>query len=215
MKSALLSACMLLQACSALKGTSRADHDLFRGDRVTLDRDFIHLDDPLFLQTKSVHGYRGKDGFFFRVPVYFSAGRQDTLRFGSSGATVKPGRSGTAGGDSASGGTFACVVDTGNSIVTGGPGDQPDPERMLVLAPRPGGNARVDLNFRCPGYDPPWGRMDTLSLVFLKKSGAEDFKETSISLPFHVSFRGPVVSILLGLGLLYMFTQVGVWIAEG
>lgn len=86
-------------------------------------------------------------------------------------------------------------------------------DRILILAPRREGSAKVNLVFHCRNYDPPWERMDTLSLAFHKKAGAEAFKDVAFSLPYHVSYHSPVVSILLGLGLLYAFTQAGVWIA--
>lgn len=192
---------------------------LFRGDRVTIDRDYIYLDDPLFLQSKSVYAYR-KAGFFtFQIPIYFNAS-QDTLRFAFDGIRIRtsaPKPSPADPGDSlpALPQPASCVADTGEA-----PADSAavaalfaDTGRALLFPPGRGRNRRVHLNIHCRGYDPPWGRVDTLSLAFARHDGAEIPRDTVFDLPFHVSFRGPVVSILLGVGLLYGFTQAGLWIS--
>jgi hypothetical protein len=214
---ALLVPVLLLMACAGPRGGGRpSDGDLFRGDRVNIDREFIYLDDPLFLQAKSVYGHRIAGGpggpayFSFRIPIYFNAGPKDTLRFGPGGMAVLQGP-----GDSAAG-PVSCMVDTGDVMTDPAAIAERfrDTDRTLVLAPRREGSAKVNLVFHCSGYDPPLGRMDTLSLAFRKKTGAEGFKEVAFPLPYHVSYRGPVVSVLIGLGLLYAFTQAGWWIAE-
>lgn len=219
MRAALLVPILLLMACAGPRGGGGpSDGDLFRGDRVNIDREFIYLDDPLFLQTKSVYGHRNAGGpggpasFSFRIPIYFNAGPKDTLRFGPGGIAVLQG----PGDSAASAGPVSCMVDTGEVMIDPAAiaARFRDTDRVLILAPRRERSAKVNLVFHCRNYDPPWGRMDTLSLAFRKKTGAEDFKDVIFSLPYHVSYRGPVVSILLGLGLLYAFTQAGWWIAE-
>jgi hypothetical protein len=79
--------------------------------------------------------------------------------------------------------------------------------------PKRAGNAKIGLNFYCRDYDPVRGRTDTLYLAFQKKRGESGPKDLSIALPFHVSYRGPLVSILIGLGLLSIFAQVGLFIS--
>lgn len=192
----LFAAALLLQACGAPHGGG-----LFRGDRVTVDRDFIYLDDPVFLQSKSVYGERLNGYFAFQLPIFFNADPRDTLRFAPGGAAV--------------GSATHCLVDTGETLSDPAAVERKfqDTARTLLLPSRHAGSTKVDLNFYCKEYHPEWGRTDTLSLAFRKKHGAEAFQDVAFSLPFHVSYRGPVVSILVGLGLLYAFTQVGWWIA--
>ncbi|GEM_PF-5958129 len=209
---------------SAASGTYDDDADLLHGDRVTFDREFIYLDDPLFLQTKSVHAYRNAGSFAFQIPIYFNANRLDTLRFGAGSIRVKSGstrtRKGNPGDTLASDPhpSFACVADTGKELSGVGTVDKmfQDGDRTLVFPPVKsvkGGNRRVDLNLYCRAYEPPWGREDTLSLAFTKSNGTDGSRDVVFDLPFHVSFRGPVVSFVLGVGLLYLFTQAGVWIS--
>lgn len=179
---------------------------MFRGDRVTIDREFVYLDDPLFLQRKSVYAFR-KAGFFsFQIPIYFNAS-QDTLRFASNGIRIR-----TKGPKAPA---VSCVVDTGEALADSSAvtGMFQDTGRILVFQPGRGRNKRVRLNIHCIGYDPPRGRVDTLSLAFSRHNGAALPRDTVFDLPLHVSFRGPVVSILLGVGLLYAFTQAGLWIS--
>ncbi len=198
---AALLAAILLQAC----GTAPAS--LFRGDRVTADRDFIYLDDPVFLQSKSVYGQRAKGFFSFRLPVYFNAGKQDTLRFARGDVSVQAGAPGPAN---------ECLVDTAAADLDSAAIAMKlsDSAGAMVFSPGRGGKRRIDLAIYCRDYDPPWGRMDTLSLAFQRKTGPEGYLQVTFQLPFHVSYRGPVVSIMIGLGLLYLFTQLGWWISE-
>ncbi|MDB5049446.1 MAG: hypothetical protein JWO30_2517 [Fibrobacteres bacterium] len=205
----VLATALFFQACGA---------GLFHGDRVTVDRDFIYLDDPVFLQSKSAYGQRNQGFFSFQLPIFFNANPQDSLRFGpgavsvAAAAPVSP-RSDSAGPDGR--GRISCLVDTGGMLADPAAIGKrfQDSGRTLVLSPGRGGNAKVDLNFYCKSYDPPWGRTDTLFLAFRKNAGTEGFKDVAMSLPFHVSYRGPVVSIMVGLGLLYLFTQAGVLIS--
>ncbi|MDB5103131.1 MAG: hypothetical protein JWP91_820 [Fibrobacteres bacterium] len=214
---------MALQACAPAKAPGGpGDADLFHGDRVTIDRDYIYLDDPVFVQSKSVYGHRHGGWFSFRLPLYFNAGRQDTLAFAPGGIRVRrdtaeadkkgPGRDSPAAAPAQSG----CMADTGAEIFDESAiaGLFLDSARTLVLAPGRSGGAKVELNVYCREYRPPWGRIDTLDLAFRKSGGPEGAREAGISLPFHVSYRGPVVSILLGVGLLYAFTQAGLWISD-
>jgi hypothetical protein len=178
---------------------------LFRGDRVTIDREFVYLDDPLFLQRKSVYAFR-KAGFFsFQIPIYFNASR-DTLRFASDGVRIRTKLPAPP--------AVSCVADTGEALADSATvtGMFQDTGRILEFRPMRG-SKRVQLNIHCLGYDPPWGRIDTLSLAFSRSNGAAIPQDTVFDLPFHVSFRGPVISILLGVGLLYGFTQAGLWIS--
>ena len=192
---------------------------LFRGDRLTVDREFIYLDDPLFLQRKSVYAFRKAGMFTFQIPIYFNASR-DTLRFASDGFRIRA-RTGkpipAVPGDSlpAFPQPASCVADTGEALADSAAIAAlfADTGRILFFPPARGRNRRVHLNIHCRGYDPPWGRVDTLSLAFTRHNGAGSDRESAFDLPFHVSFRGPVVSILLGVGLLYGFTQAGLWIS--
>lgn len=202
-------AAALLSGCAG-KGASRPGEGLFRGDRVTVERDFIYLDDAVFLQSPSAYGHRGPGTFSFRLPVYFNARPGDTLRLGADAARVRPAR----GDDSISPAPFPCMLET-----SGNPGKRPDSSaiaarladtsRVFTLVPRPGLESRVDLGLHCLDYHPLRGRTDTLELSIGWPSGS-----VSMALPFHVSYRGPVVSILLGTGLLLFFTQLGWWIAS-
>lgn len=200
-------------------GSTGGSPGLFRGDRVTVDREFIHLDDPLFLQRKSVYAFR-KAGFFtFQIPIYFNAS-QDTLRFASNGVRIrthapKPDTSGPGDALRPIAPAHSCVADTGEALADSARVTSllMDTGRVLLFPPGKGRNRRVHLNIHCRGYDPPWGRIDTLSLSFTRHNGTEIPRETVFDLPFHASYRGPVVSILLGMGLLYGFTQAGLWIS--
>jgi hypothetical protein len=194
---------------------------LLNGDRVTIDREFIYLDDPVFLQRKSVHAFRNENAFTFQLPIFFNANvsRQDTLRFGSGSITIKPGAAKPRKGDSLPAEPMpavSCVADTGKTFADENEVARLflDTGRALVFPPGRGGERRVTLNLYCRGYEPPRGRMDTLSLAIGKSHGPDGLREQTFELPFHVSYRGPVVSILVGVGLLYAFTQAGVWIAD-
>jgi hypothetical protein len=208
-----LSALPLIQACGS------AGAGLFRGDRVNIDRDYIYLDDPFFLQTESVYGHR-LDGYFaFQLPIFFNADRQDTLRFGPGSGTVSTLALSARPGEAShpeSRLKVSCLVDTGKVLMDPAAiGERfRDSAWTLALTPRRAGSTQVDLNFYCRDYDPLRGRTDTLFLAFRKKRGESEPKDLAISLPFHVSYRGPLVSILIGLGLLSIFTQVGLIIAS-
>jgi hypothetical protein len=220
---AIIAIALLLQACGP---TGAA---LFHGDRITVERNFVYLDDPVFLQSKSAYGRRTKGYFSFRLPVYFNAGARDTLRFGPGGISVRTGAKAPLPDPSLTTGrridtaptrerpAIVCAADTGAS--------EPDSAalailfldtgRTLILSPGQKGKTRIELNIHCREYDPPWGRTDTLSLAFQKKTAGQDYRDLDFRLPFHVSYRGPVVSILVGLGLLYLFTQLGWLISYG
>lgn len=199
-------AALLLAGCAG-KGPARPGEGFFRGDRVTVERDYIHLDDAVFLQTPGVHGHRGPGVFSFRLPVYFNARPGDTLRFDASAARVRIDHV----GDSIAPAPVACLADTADSRPDSASlaARIADTSRVFALVSRSGQEARVELGFHCLDYHPPWGRTDTLELSIGRASGS-----ASMSLPFHVSYRGPVVSILLGTGLLLLFTQAGWWIAS-
>jgi hypothetical protein len=224
----VLSVLPLFQACGS------AGAGLFRGDQVNIDRDYIYLDDPVFLQTESVYGHRLKGYFAFQLPIFFNADRRDTLRFGpgsgaisaniralrptgaedtaaSSGAPSGPGETSRSEGRR----RLSCFVDTGRVLMdTAAIGERfKDSAWTLTLTPRRTGSTKVDLNFYCRDYNPLRGRTDTLFLAFQKKRGESEPKDQTMSLPFHVSYRGPLVSILIGLGLLYIFAQVGLIIS--
>lgn len=202
-------AAALLSGCAG-KGASRPGEGFFRGDRVAVERDFIYLDDAVFLQSPGAYGHRGPGTFSFRLPVYFNARPGDTLRFGADAARVLPAR----GDDSVAPAPFPCMLDVGKH-----PGKLPDSSaiaarladtsRVFALVPRSGPESGVELGLHCLDYHPPWGRTDTLELSIGRPSGT-----VAMALPFHVSYRGPVVSILLGTGLLLFFTQLGWWIAS-
>lgn len=207
----LAAAALMLQAC--------AGANLFHGDRVTVDRDFIYLDDPVFLQSKNAYGQRSEGWFSFQLPIYFNGDKSDTLRFSPGGVTVETAVPASPAADNAkpmATSPIACLVDTGEMILDPAVLAQrfADTARTLVLAPRRSAATRVMLDFQCKDFNPPFGRIDTLSLAFRKKSGAEGFKDVAMRLPFHVGFHGPVVSIAVGLGLLYLFTQLGWIIAD-
>lgn len=209
-------------------GSAGESPGLFRGDRLTIEREYIHLDDPLFLQRKSVYAFRKAGLFTFRIPIYFNAS-QDTLRIASDGVLI---RTSDSKPDPAGQGdplppalpvlpAVSCAADTGEAAADSAAITAlfRDTGRILVFPPGRGRNRRVHLNVHCLGYDPPWGRVDTLSLAFTRYNGArhdgaQGSRETAFDLPFHVSFRGPVISILLGVGLLYGFTQAGLWISD-
>ena len=200
-------------------GSTGGSPGLFRGDRVTIDREYIYLDDPLFLQRKSVYAFRNAGLFTFQIPIYFNAS-QDTLRFASDGIRIrasapKPDIAGPGDTLRPIPPAISCVADTGEALADSATVTSlfPDTGRILVFPPGRGRNRRVHLNIHCRGYQPPWGRIDTLSLAFTRHNGAEVPLETVFDLPFHVGFRGPVISILLGVGLLYGFTQAGLWIS--
>jgi hypothetical protein len=171
------------------------------------------LDDPVFLQSKIGYGKRTKGFFSFRLPVYFNAGEGDTLRFGPGGATVRTGADSARMRDRP---TIACAADTGATEPDSAPLANLflDTGRTLILSPGQGGKTRIELQIHCREYDPPWGRTDTLSLVFQKRTSGRVHSDQDFRLPFHVSYRGPVVSILVGLGLLYLFTQLGWLISD-
>lgn len=194
-------------ALAAAAALSAGCAGLFRGDRVTVERDYIHLDDPVFLQSSGVHGHRVPGAFSFRLPVYFNARPGDTLRLGAQALRVRPAR----GADTAAPAAIACLADTASALPDSAAlaARLADTARVLSLAARSGPDARVELGIHCAGYDPPWGRTDTLELTLSRPAGP-----AAMSLPFHVSYRGPVVSVLLGTGLLLAFTQAGWWIAS-
>lgn len=77
----------------------------------------------------------------------------------------------------------------------------------MALGLHPG--AETALAVHCLGYRPPWGRVDTLDLVFKRRLPGPGGER--MLLPFHVSYHGPVVSILLGSVLLFAFTEAGLW----
>jgi hypothetical protein len=175
LKPLLATAALLLQACGGAAST------LFRGDRVTIDRDFIYLDDPVFLQSKSVYGQRMKGWFSFQLPIYFNADKHDTLRFGPGGVTVEAAAPESAVADSvhpAGRQRTACLVDTGEAMRDPDAVQQllSDSNWTLALSPRREGPTKIDLNFYCREYDPPWGRTDTLTLAFRKKTARRNIR---------------------------------------
>ncbi len=212
-----------LAACTA-GGPPRAGESLFRGDQVTVDRDFIYLDDPLFLQSQGAYGHRGEGTFSFRLPIFFNARPGDTLRLAAGAVTVKTARDPALPDSAPPVPVFSCFADTLDSAPDSADlaARLADTTRSWVwtLRGRPGDAAaaptRIGLGVHCLGYRPPFGRIDTLSLAFSRSigTGAEGPRAASMILPFHVSYRGPVVSILLGTALLYVFTQAGWWISE-
>lgn len=179
----------------------------FRGDRVTVDRDFIYLDDPVFLHSAQAYGHRSEGAFSFRLSLYFHARAGDSVRFGPGAATVRP----ALRRDGSRPPPLACAVDTAD--------DAPDSAQVaarlsdtahsLLLALHPGAGAVAVLAVHCLGYHPPWGRADTLDLAFTRRPPGPEGER--MLLPFHVSYHGPVVSILLGSALLFAFTEAGLW----
>jgi hypothetical protein len=196
---------ILLAACAG----DAARGSWFRGDRVTVDRDYIHLDDPIFLHSPEAYGHRASGSFSFRLSAYFNARAGDTLRFGRGAATVRPAR----GPDGTAPAPLACAVDTADDAPDSSElaARLSDPARAFLLAIHPGPASKASLAVHCPGYRPPWGRVDTLDLVFERLPGPGGDR---MLLPFHVSYHGPAVSILLGSLLLFGFTEAGWWFSR-
>lgn len=199
---AALFALLALAACAGPRAPAGASW--FRGDRVTVDRDFIRLDDPAFLHSAETYGLRSEDAFSFRLSFYFNARAGDTLRFGPGAATLRPAR----GRDGAPAAPMACAVDSGDDAPdsAGIAARLADTARPFRTAVRPG--RETFLAVHCAGYRPPRGRVDTLDLVC---EGSPGHGAARMLLPFHVSYHGPAVSILLGATLLFVFTEAGLW----
>jgi hypothetical protein len=194
-----------LTGCSA----ARPGGGGLRSDRVTVDRDFIRLDDPLFLHSPETYGRRGEGSYSFRLLAYSNAHPGDSLRFGRASARVRPAAADPRDSGSAVGPEpIACLVDTLD--------DAPDSAALafrladtaaiLGMPALPARDAPIPLAIHCPGYRPPFGRIDTLELSFERRPGPGSAR---MLYPFHANYHAPAVSILLGVALLYAFTQAG------
>lgn len=193
-----------LTACS----TAPPGGQGIRNDRVTVDRDYIRLDDPLFLHATGTYGRRGETSYSFRLQAYSNAHPGDSLRFGRASALVRPAAVARDSGGEARPEPIACLVDTLD--------DAPDSAALasrladtavvLALPALPARGAALPLAIHCPGYRPPFGRIDTLELSFERRPGPGPGR---MLLPFHANYHAPAVSILLGAALLYGFTQAG------
>jgi hypothetical protein len=201
--SRLLAAAGALALIACAGDPARPEASWFRGDRVTVDRDFIYLDDPVFLHSAEAYGHRSDGAFSFRLPLYFHARAGDSVRFGPGAATVRP----APDRDGSRPAPLACAVDTSDDAPDSAQvaARLSDTTRSVTLVVHP--DAEAALAVHCLGYRPPWGRVDTLDLVFARRGPGSE----RMLLPFHVSYHGPVVSILLGSLLLFAFTEAGLW----
>lgn len=179
-----------------------------RSDRVTVDRDYIRLDDPLFLHSPETYGHGGGGAYSFRLLAYSNARPGDTLRFGGNSALIRPAAPAAPAPGEARPGPIACLIDTLD--------DAPDSAALasrladtaagLSLPALPARGAALPLAIHCPGYRPPFGRIDTLELSFERRPGPGPGR---MLFPFHANYHAPAVSIFLGAALLYAFTQAG------
>jgi hypothetical protein len=194
----------MLTACSAAHPGGGGSGN----DRVTVDRDYIRLDDPLFLHSPESYGHRGEGSYSFRLLAYSNARPGDSLRFGRASALVRTAAVPPDSGAEVPREPIACLVDTLD--------DAPDSSALasrladtaarLALPALPAHGAAIALGIHCPGYRPPFGRIDTLDLSFELRPGPGSGR---MLFPFHATYHAPAVSILLGVALLYAFTQAG------
>jgi hypothetical protein len=194
-----------LTACSA----ARPGGNAIRNDRVTIDRDYIRLDDPLFLHFPETYGHRGDGSYSFRLQAYSNARPGDSLRFGRASALVRPAAADPQdSGAAARPRPIACLVDTVDDAPDSAAlaSRLADTAAMLALPASPARGAPIPLAIHCPGYRPPFGRIDTLELSFERRPGPGSAR---MLYPFHANYHAPAVSILLGVALLYGFTQAG------
>jgi hypothetical protein len=195
----------VLMACSAARPGGIGP----RNDRVTVDRDYIRLDDPLFLHSPETYGHRGEGAYSFRLLAYSNARPGDSLRFGRASALVRP--AAPVPPDSGAGvlpEPIACLVDTLDDAPDSAAlaARLADTASILALPALPARGAALPLAIHCPGYRPPFGRIDTLELSFERRPGPGPGR---MLFPFHANYHAPAVSILLGAALLYAFTQAG------
>jgi hypothetical protein len=191
----LLSAAALLLSACAVQKRCGAHPWLLCGDRITVQRPFVYLDDPAFLYNNKVPAHAEEGRYTFRLSFFLNPYQVQSARLTAEIRTP----------DSASVPSTCRVT----------PGDSGSP---VAASPR---KERVSLRFHCPEYRPRWGRKDTLELRFAGRAAGADTTGTgsddppaSLVLPFTTSFHGPVYSFLAGSLLLVGLTATGEIIAS-
>ena len=173
---------------------------LLCGDRVTVRRAHVYLDDPAYLYRNKAPA-RSEGGIYsFSLSLFFNPHRLQGMRML---AALRSPESGPA----------ECRVASGERAEAreGDAGDFSalDSAYLPVLTAR---KERVSLRFLCRDYRPRWGREDTLLLRFAPHPGSAAADSTlapSLILPFTTGFRGPVYSFAAGSLLLVALTAAG------
>lgn len=184
--------------CASMQQRCAGHPWLLCGDRVTVRRAHVYLDDPAYLyRNKAVA--RSEGGIYsFSLSLFFNPHRVRGMRM-------------TAALRFPDAGAAECRVASGERAEarTGDAGDFAalDSAYLPVATAR---KERISLRFLCRDYLPRWGREDTLELRFAPVSAAAPSDSaTALALPFTTGFRGPVYSFVAGSLLLVTLTAAG------
>lgn len=197
-----------LTACGSVQKRCEAHPWLLCGDRITLERPYVYLDDPAYLYNNRTAARREGEGdsavYTFRLSLFFNPHRLQSPRMSAEIRTP----------DSAAG-PSTCRVDTAPSAADTDPNARfaaADSAYPVSAASR---KDRVTLRFLCPDYRPRWGRADTLALHFIggPQPAADSNATATMTLPFTTSFHGSVYSFVAGSLMLVSLTLAGEIIA--
>lgn len=192
-------ACLCLaNGCASMQERCAAHPWLLCGDRVTVRRAHVYLDDPAYLYRPKAAARREGGIYSFGLSLFFNPHRLRGMRMTASirGARGVPAECRVASGPAAeerrgNAADFAAL----------------DTAYLPVPTPR---KERVSLRFLCRDYHPRWGREDTLALRFAPDSAAGPADPAAeLALPFVTGFRGPVYSFAAGSLLLVALTAAG------
>jgi hypothetical protein len=202
MKSAapIVLAAALLAGCASLQRNCARHPWMLCGDRVTVQKNFVYLDDPAFLYKNNVVAERHEAVYGFRLSFFFNPYHAQSLLLS---AAVRPNRS-------AGRGAVPCVIANGGLSPEGidSTVGQWDSAFAVTVSRK---KDRVNLAFACRDYLPKWGREDTLALRFADRPGDS---VSSMQLPFSTSFHGPLYSVVIGSVLIVGMTILGEFLAN-
>lgn len=188
-----------LLGCGGLQKRCAAHPWLLCGDRITVQRPHVYLDDPAFLYNNRTTARRDGEVYDFRLSLFFNPHRllnptmTAEIRTPDSAAPPAP-----------------CRVAKGPRDAFADPEAQfaaSDTTYSVVASSK---KERVTLRFLCNDYQPRWGRQDTLELRF---AGADSAAPAHLLLPFNTGFHGPIYSFVAGSLMLVTLTAAGEIIA--
>lgn len=207
---ALLAASLLATGCASMQDRCARQPWLLCGDRVTVRRAYVYLDDPAYLYRKQAVA-RGEAGIYsFGLSLFFNPHRLQGRRMS---ASIRSAEAEAAECRVASGPRAEARRGNAEDFAS------LDSAYLPVLTAR---KERVSLRFLCKDYRPRWGREDTLVLLFepapmssppaapeSAAAAAPADSAMALSLPFTTGFRGPVYSFAAGSLLLIALTTAG------